>query len=288
MLWFSFFLVDGRRLASCDAGPTSPVFTEDYLTSMRTASETIFRHDTLNYMTKEYSIELKPLFSAFQMKPLALTTIRSFLLYYLPLLQPKFEDDDNDFLPDDERHVDLVVPFKKSVKQILRETSVVTTRRVLERFAVHYFSQRAAWKLLKDVPKSALRKSNRGMPFYTYTFCVGRTTFRGHFLGVAASWLVQVGIECYRCVRDIAKSENEGEDVDIVVYKGERAKVLGKRVCGITVRCGASLVFASIGAGIGATLLRPKTGQSLGCLLGDMVGPIIVSFCFANVLHLEL
>nr|GEZ43838.1 hypothetical protein CTI12_AA280340 [Tanacetum cinerariifolium]GEZ43850.1 hypothetical protein CTI12_AA280340 [Tanacetum cinerariifolium] len=114
------------------------------------------------------------------------------------------------------------------------------------------------------VPKSALHKSNRGMPFYTSTFCVGRTTFRGHFLAVAASWLVQVGIECYRCVRDITKSENEGEDVDIV-YKGEQVKVLCKRVCGVTVRCGASLIFASIGAGIGATLLRPKTGLSLGC-----------------------
>lgn len=29
------------------------------------------------------------------------------------------------------------------------QTSVVTTRRVLERLAVHHFSQRAAWKLLK-------------------------------------------------------------------------------------------------------------------------------------------
>ena len=75
-------------------------------------------------MTKEYSIELKPLFSAFQMKPFALTTIRSFLLYYLPLLQPNVEDDDDDLTPDDERRVDLVVPFKKSVKQILREVSV--------------------------------------------------------------------------------------------------------------------------------------------------------------------
>lgn len=29
------------------------------------------------------------------------------------------------------------------------QTSVVTTRRVLERLAVHYVSQRMAWKLLK-------------------------------------------------------------------------------------------------------------------------------------------
>ncbi|KAI7737376.1 hypothetical protein M8C21_020323 [Ambrosia artemisiifolia] len=286
---FALFGFSGKRFAYCDAGATPSLSAEDYLTSLRTASETIFRHDTLNYGTKQYSIELKPLFSAFQPRSFALTSLRSFLLFYLPILVPKVEDDDDDFLPDssDEHHVDLVVPLKKSVKQIIRETSVVTTRRVLERLAVHHFSQRAAWKLLKDVPKSAMRKANRGMPIYTYFFCVSRTTFRGHFLGVAASWLVQVGIECYRFVRDITKS-NEGEDVDVNVDQSERAKVLGKKMCGATVRCGASLVFASIGAGIGATLFRPSSGQSIGCLLGDMAGPIIVTFCFANVSHLEL
>nr|GEU63389.1 protein SYM-1 like [Tanacetum cinerariifolium] len=250
--------VDGRIVASCDACPTSPILNEDYLTGLRTASQTIFRHDTLNYITKEYSMGLKP---AFKMKLFALTTIKSFVLNYFHLLIPNVEDDGNDFEPD-ERHVDLVIPFKKSIKQILCQYSVVSTRFVLERFAVHHCPQRVAWKLLKDVPKSALRKSNREMPFYTYTVCVGRTTFRGHFLRVATSWLVEVGIECYRYVRDIVKSKNKGEDVDVVAHQGERAKVLGKRVCGVTVRCGASLVFASIGAGIGATLFRPTTGQS--------------------------
>ncbi|PWA91015.1 hypothetical protein CTI12_AA095280 [Artemisia annua] len=220
-----FFGVDGRRVASYDASPTSPIFTADYLICMRTVYETIFGH----YITKEYSVELKPLFSAFQMKPFALTTIRSFGSNYSRLVQPNVENDDNDFDPDDPRHV-----------------------------------------------------GNQGMPFHTYTFCVGRTTFIGYFLGVAASWLVEVGIECYGCVRDIIKSRNEGGDV-YVVHQGEQAKVFGKRVCGITARRGASLVFASIGAGIGATLFRPTTGQSIGCMLGDMVGPIIMSLCFATI-----
>ncbi|KAK9072244.1 hypothetical protein SSX86_008677 [Deinandra increscens subsp. villosa] len=285
----TLFGFSGKGFAYCDVGANPPLSTGDYLTSLRTASETIFRHDTLNYRTKEYSIELKPLFSAFQPRSFALTSLRSFLLFYLPILVPKIEDDDDDFLPDssDEHHVDLVVPLKRSVKQIVRETSVVTTRRVLERLVVHHFSQRAAWKLLKDVPKSAMRKANRRMPIYTYFFCVSRTTFRGHFLGVAASWLVQVGIECYRFVRDISKF-NQGEDVNVDIDQSERAKALGKKVCGATVRCGASLVFASIGAGIGATLFRPSSGQAVGCLLGDMAGPIIVSFCFASFPQLEL
>ncbi|GKB78889.1 BTB/POZ domain-containing protein-like protein [Tanacetum coccineum] len=61
-----------------------------------------------------------------------------------------------------------------------------------------------------------------------YRSLVG-TTFRGRFLVVAASWVVQVGIECYDCVCDIVKSKYEGAEV-VVVQKGERAKVLGKRM----------------------------------------------------------
>ncbi|GKD73527.1 hypothetical protein Tco_1331809, partial [Tanacetum coccineum] len=57
--------VDGRRVASCDAFPTSLILTEDCLTALRTASQTIFRNDTLNYITKEYSIGLKPVFKVF-------------------------------------------------------------------------------------------------------------------------------------------------------------------------------------------------------------------------------
>ncbi|KAG6727404.1 hypothetical protein I3842_02G127200 [Carya illinoinensis] len=210
----------------------------------------------------------------------------SFLMFYLPLLEPHSttEDDDDEFLQDtrEESHVDLVIPFKKSMKQIIRETTVVTTRRVLERIVVHYVSQRMAWKLLKDVPKSAVRKSARRMPTLVYFFSVSRTTFRGHFLGVAASWLVQVGIEIYRYFGSTIEEEND--DLD----KAERVKVLGKKVAGATVRCSAALVFASIGAGIGATLLRPSAGQWIGCAVGDLAGPIIVSVCLEKVLHVEL
>lgn len=76
--------------------------------------------------TKHYDIELKPLLSAFHWKNFALTSLRSFLLFYLPLLEPRArmeDEDDDDFLVEDveEQRVDLVEPFKKSVKQIIRE-----------------------------------------------------------------------------------------------------------------------------------------------------------------------
>ncbi|WRX28391.1 hypothetical protein QQP08_020878 [Theobroma cacao] len=272
------------KVSHCDAAGALP---EDYISSIRRASEDIFKNDAIKYSVKEYKIELKPLFSAFEFRPFALTTLRSFLMFYLPLLEPAMdtEEDDDEFLQDtpEERHVDLVVPFKKSVKQIIRETTVVTTRRVLERLAVLYVSQRMAWKLLKDVPKSAVRKSQRGMLTTVYFFRVSRTTLRGHFLGVAAAWLVQSGIEIYRCFSRITNSE-ETDGVNIT----EQAKLLGKKISGITIRCGASLIFASIGAGIGATFIRPSMGQWIGCAVGDLAGPIIVSVCLEKALHVDL
>lgn len=111
-------------MAYCDAGAA---LTDDYISNIRRASGDIFRHNSLTYTTKEYNIELKPLFSAFEFKTFAMTTLRSFLMFYLPLLEPNMstEEDDEDFLQDtqDGRHVDLVVPFKKSMKQIVREVS---------------------------------------------------------------------------------------------------------------------------------------------------------------------
>lgn len=115
---------DGREsVAYCDAGAA---FSEDFISRMRSSSGNIFQHDSLKYSTKEYKIELKPLFSAFELRAFALTSLRSFLMFYLPLLEQRAtmeDDDDDDFLHDTEpeHHVDLVVPLKKSVKQIFRE-----------------------------------------------------------------------------------------------------------------------------------------------------------------------
>ncbi|EPS72592.1 hypothetical protein M569_02165 [Genlisea aurea] len=272
------------QVGYCDAGEA---FGEDYSSIMQSASAALFRNDLLKHSAKQYDIQLKPLFSALHWRALSVTTIRSFLLFYLPLLEPPshLEDEDADFLQDEseeERRLDLVAPFKKSVVQVVRETSVVTTRRVLERVAVHYVSQRMAWKLLKDVPKSAMRKAGRGWPISRYVFRVSRTTFRGFFLGALASWIIQLGVEVYRIFNSTTK-RGETEDGRILP---DQLHLVGKKVYSATVRCSSSLVFASIGAGIGATLFRPSTGQWIGCSAGDFAGPLIVAFVFEK-LNLE-
>ena len=58
----------------------------------------------------------------------------------------------------------------------------------------------------------------------------------------------------------MCKSDEEADKAK----KEEQVRLLVKSVSSTTVRCSASLVFASIGAGIGATLFRPSAGQWIG------------------------
>ncbi|KAL5224391.1 hypothetical protein ABZP36_011030 [Zizania latifolia] len=291
----------GFTIAHCDAGATAGL--NDIPDLINNLNDKIQYY--LENPIKEYPVELKPLFSAFGYKNFGLTTLRSFLLYYLPLLEPRPPtdgDDEDDLLQDESENkpVDLITPFHNSVKQIIRETSVVTTRRILERIAVCHVSQRTAWKLLKDASKSSKRKAARGISFPEYTYCVARTTFRGrlcgcacnvdfpfvgyishafllqtaHALGVAAAWVVQSIIEVYKCF--IRKPSNDQELFD------DKLKMFGKKIYGITIKCGFSLVFASIGAGLGV-LVHPVHGQWLGCTLGDFTGPIVAILVFEKL-----
>ncbi|KAL8142190.1 hypothetical protein V2J09_015222 [Rumex salicifolius] len=274
-------------VAYCDAAPT---WSEDQLPSDLTSSELGFQSDSIKYTPKEYYFELKPVYSAFEWKAFTITTLRSFLMYYLPLLEPRAisDEDDDDFLQDSplaKQSVDLVTPFKKSLKQILRESTVVTTRRVLERLAVTYVSQRRAWKLLKDAPKSAIRKAQRGMPTTSYVYCVGKMTFRAHFLAVAATWIVQVGIDTYRCLSHLFGSkEEELEEVDAK----KELQILMKKILSSTLKCSSALVFASLGAGICSIIIRPSAGQWIGCAIGDLTGPIVISVCLDKFLHYQI
>lgn len=70
---------------------------------------------------------------------------------------------------------------------------------------------------------------------------------------------MQVGIDIWR----FFKSKQDDDMLD----RSEKAQLLGRKIYIATVRCGASLVFASIGAGIGAMMFRPTTGQWIGKLI---------------------
>ncbi|KAL7126135.1 hypothetical protein ABFS83_14G165400 [Erythranthe nasuta] len=236
-----FAFDDGAtQCAYCDAGGT------DYTSNYQTISRNLYRKDALtySYSTKRYYIQLKSIFSVFYWENLPL--------------------------------ISLSGTNNLRAEQIIYETTVVTTTRVLERIVVQYVSRRAAWKLLKDVPMSAIRKSRRRQPLSTYIYNVGKTTFRGHFLGVLVSWIVNVGVDIYEFFTYVYKRRHR-------VGTAQQFRVLAKWVFGATIRCGAALVFASIGGGVGATIVNPAAGQFIGCIVGDFAGPVVVKFCFKKL-----
>jgi hypothetical protein len=138
----------------------SPALINDLNNKIRDSIQ-YARKDDFKFPPKEYPSELKPLFSSFGLENFSVVTLRSFLLYYLPLIQPQphnDDEDDDDLFQDDffcachpcagamlifsvsfqfywmspkrmfqddleEKHVDLVTPFYSSVKQIIREAS---------------------------------------------------------------------------------------------------------------------------------------------------------------------
>ncbi|XP_027337489.1 uncharacterized protein LOC113851216 [Abrus precatorius] len=269
-------------IAYCDAGAT---ISEHYIPSAASVPGKYFYHDSLKYNSKHYDIAFKPFFSAFDLKSFSIITLRSFLMFYLPLLEPhaKMEQDDDEFPQHKQGDLccKLSVPFRKSILQIIREVAVVTTTRILERLVVRYVSRKRAWRLLKDVPESAARKAGRKMPSLVYFYSVSRATFRGHLIGFSASWLVQVGIRLFQFFNPMSKN-NDG------ISKAERMRILRHKVFIATVRCNASLIFASVGAAIGATLFRPSIGQWVGGVVGDLVGPVIVAVCAEKVFCLKL
>ncbi|XP_050369961.1 uncharacterized protein LOC126788050 [Argentina anserina] len=284
-VYSSLFGGFGGSVAYCDAGAT---LSDDYISSLRSASFKLFPNEAVDFGTKDYTIELKPLYTAFHPKLLFLTTVRSFLIHFLPLLEPRanLESDDEDFLEDteEEHGAKFVVPFKKSLWQIARELTTTTTRRILEKITVYYASKRMAWKLLKDLSKSAMRKAGRRMPTYLFFFSVSKTTMRGHCLAIAATWIVSVGIDVYCTFYGTINSNEEVDEIDTA----QKLKLLGNRVWRTTLKGGGSLICCSVGAGIGATLFRPSTGQWVGCILGDAAGPFIVSFCLERSSNVEL
>ncbi|CAM6123397.1 unnamed protein product [Calypogeia fissa] len=235
---------------------------------------------------KAYTVELKPLFSAFRPRNLAATTLRACLVNFLPLLENYIQPEEDDLEDDVDRPakvpVDAVVPLKRSAMHILREVAVITTRRVLERAVVIYASPRIAWKLLKDVPKSAVRKSARIPSKWRLFWAVQHTAFRGHALGVMANWVVQLVLDIYRYLRaSVPKKRLEGKKKGVQEPQEARDpnkdfNKLLRKTAGNSLKGGASLVFASIGAGLGTVLIKPSIGTWIGCAAGDLAGPYII------------
>ena len=103
-------------------------------------------------------------------------------------------------------------------------------------------------------------------------------------MAIAASWLVQLIFDIYKCVRNLHRRKrklDEGNTKGRYEIEVEELVILWRKVVGNTLKCGASLALASAGAGAGATLVRPALGQWIGIFF------ILVTFQLSFFLFVE-
>jgi hypothetical protein len=92
-------------------------------------------------------------------------------------------------------------------------------------------------------------------------------TMTGHAVAIAASWLVQLIFDIYKCVWNVYRRKRKLEKGNTKGYyevEVDELIKLWRKVVGNTLKCGASLALASVGAGAGATIVRPALGQWIG------------------------
>lgn len=248
---------------------------------------TTLKDDGIYHADKTYNVPLKPIYSAFYPWQLTLTVSRALLVNFQPIVEAyasqwKPEDEDEDEFEEEEEvlPVDYMGALTGSGWTVLRELTVVTTRRLLERFVVRRVSKRTAWKLLKDLPMSSQRKAGRLLPRSELLIAVTKTTFRGQLLGIAASWLVQLLLDIFFCIRALYRRRRKlpaGNTGWYCQIEQEELAFLLRKTVGNTLKCGASLALASVGGGLGVVMISSNWGQRIGCTLGELAGAVGMS-----------
>lgn len=235
------------------------------------------------YAEKTYDVPLKPIYSAFYPWQLTLTVSRALAVNFQPILEaygPHWKPEDEDEFEEEEElpPIDYMAALTGTGWTVLRELTVGTTRRLLERFVVRRVSKRTAWKLLKDLPMSSQRKAERLLPRSRLFVAVTKTTFRGQLLGIAASWLVQLLLDIFFCIRAIYRQRRKlpAGFKGFAIEQDELAFLLRKTV-GNTLKCGAALALASVGGSLGAVMIGSNWGQRIGCMLGELAGSVGMS-----------
>jgi hypothetical protein len=85
--FYSTITITVSKQGSEDLISTIQSTSEDLISTLQSASERINNYDAERFSTKTYNVQPKPLFSALELRSLAMTSRRSFLMHYLPLLQ---------------------------------------------------------------------------------------------------------------------------------------------------------------------------------------------------------
>lgn len=89
--------------------------------------------------------------------------------------------------------------------------------------------------------------------------------FAAQLLGVAANWIIQFVIDVANCLKSAFERRKEKNNRRLQI-EPEDLRKLAVRTAANSLRAGASLTFAAVGAGLGTVLVRPNSGTWIGKL----------------------
>lgn len=221
----------------------------------------------------------------FRPKALLKTGVKSVVLCGLLVAVQYVEEELNEEDEEDDDQVSTTSqPLKGDVENyndfvlkvsvhFIKTISITTTQRTLETLTLRFTSARFAGKLMKNVSKSALRKSARYGSSWKAACLMLKTGARSNMLAHFAIFLVEEAHQIYRVIKammDAKKAKNEHERI-----ASEDAIQLWNATRLNLIRCAASIVAGSMGAAVG-TLIKPGKGTLYGALIGDSLAYMAV------------
>mmetsp|Transcript_15665 Transcript_15665/g.25616 ORF Transcript_15665/g.25616 Transcript_15665/m.25616 type:complete len:306 (+) Transcript_15665:619-1536(+) len=140
---------------------------------------------------------------------------------------------------------------------VLRDLSIISLQRVYELFAIKYFvSEKMAKSLVKNGPRSAIRKNDRMMAssMFVYMSKVGTMAFKSQIMFWVALFSVNQAMDTWFTYRNAKRSQ-------AVAF--QRNETYMKRLVLNALRCTGGCVLAAVGAAVGSAI-KPGLGTSLG------------------------
>mmetsp|Transcript_16155 Transcript_16155/g.45011 ORF Transcript_16155/g.45011 Transcript_16155/m.45011 type:complete len:320 (+) Transcript_16155:213-1172(+) len=180
-----------------------------------------------------------------------------------------------------------LAPHKTHVyNSLIQDLSTQVLRRWMEEECFMWVDTRNAWKLLKDVKASAMRKAERGLSWLQLTAGVAKTAFRATALGYLSEAIVRQTILLFRCWKaNQMLSEATGggtvSETSARLLKEASLPWLSRQTAYLVVHVSLRAVAGNIILGAMASS-HPK----YGCLVGQSfnIGDSIVGFVVQSYL----
>lgn len=177
----------------------------------------------------------------------------------------------------DEKEIELPTMdafFIKCTWSTIKTMVVHTVNRTLESAAIYAFDERLAKKLIKDVSRSAFRKSQRHSSAWAVSSMILKTNAHSNILYQISLLLVDQSLLLFRTIKQSIKARKAKTEAGRMAIDKEIH--FWRHFFRFFLRGGSCLVMGSIGASVG-TWIKPGNGTAVGFLLGDTIGNMLIT-----------